>query len=126
MMTIKKMMQPTASPSSQLSRLSRDTQSLRPAARLVATSCLMTLLLLAAPAGAFEWEGSAAEENSAKAADALLVRPFAALRVVLGAVLMVPASIFSAPGGRENFDTAYEVLLELPIEYAFRRELGDF
>jgi hypothetical protein len=76
--------------------------------------------------GEFEWEGSKAEDATAKGVDALFVRPLAAIRVAVGAVFMVPASLFAAPGGRETLDAAYEVLLEQPIEYAFRRELGDF
>jgi hypothetical protein len=72
----------------------------------------------------WKWEGSKAEDVTAKGLDAVVIRPLAVARVALGAVLMIPASLFSAPSGREGFDSSYEVLLEVPMEYAFDRPLG--
>ena len=93
---------------------------------------LIVALLLPQPSAAekgepsWQWEGSAAEEGLAKGLDAVLLRPFGAVRVIAGAVLMIPAALFAAPGGREGIDAAYEVLIDAPIEYAFKRPLGDF
>lgn len=64
--------------------------------------------------------------EAAKAYDALLIRPLATARVILGTALMIPASIFSAPSGMEGLQASYDTLIDAPVEYAFRRELGDF
>lgn len=87
----------------------------------------MTLSLLQpGVAAAFEWEGSRAEDATAKAVDAVLIRPLAAVRVVVGAVFLVPAAFFASPGGMEGWQGAYDVLFDAPVEYAFKRDLGDF
>lgn len=67
--------------------------------------------------------------------DMTLVRPLAALRAGIGAVLFVPAAILASPACAVNaingegcgpvFEAPYEVLVGEPVEYAFRRELGD-
>lgn len=72
------------------------------------------------------WEGSRAEEGVAIALDAVFVRPLASARFGLGALMFVPAYLFSLPMGREGFDGAYDTLIAQPAEYAFERELGDF
>ena len=66
------------------------------------------------------------EDVIAKGLDAMLIRPLGAVRVAIGAMFLVPASLFSAPGGLDSIRGAYEVLLEEPMEFAFKRELGDF
>ena len=62
----------------------------------------------------------------AKAHDALIIRPLATVRVIIGAVFMIPASVFSAPSGMEGLQASYDTLIDAPVEYAFRRPLGDF
>ena len=74
----------------------------------------------------FKWEGSKAEDVTAKSLDVLIVRPLASARVLVGAAMLIPAAILSSPSGREGFDGAYDVLLSEPMEYAFDRELGEF
>ncbi len=74
----------------------------------------------------WDWEGSKAEAATAKGLDALIVRPLASARVLIGGVLFLPAAALASPGGREGIDGAYDVLLSEPMEYAFERELGDF
>ncbi len=80
----------------------------------------------AQPVFAQGFEGSAAEDMIAKGLDAVLVRPLAAARVVVGAAFLVPASLFASPGGMDSVRAAYEVLVDEPVEFAFKRELGDF
>ncbi len=100
----------------------------RPTALRSFLPCLILALTLsgAESVSAQGFEGSAAEDVIAKGLDALVIRPLGAARVVIGAVFLVPASLFSSPGGLDSLRAAYEVLLEEPIEYAFMRELGDF
>lgn len=95
--------------------------------RILAGFAACLILMSAAPSMA-EWsfEGSQAERVIAKGVDATLVRPLAAIRVVMGAMFFLPASLLSAPSGREGFNGAYDIFLAEPIEYAFRRELGEF
>ena len=83
-------------------------------------------LLLAATPSAAAWEGSAAEDVLANSVDVLIVRPLASIRVLLGGLLMIPASLLASPGGKPAIDDAYQVLVEEPMEYAFEREIGDF
>jgi hypothetical protein len=80
----------------------------------------------AEPVSAEGFEGSKAEDVLAKSVDAVLIRPIAAARVIVGAAFFIPASLFSAAGGADSVRAAYEILLDEPIEYAFKRELGDF
>ena len=93
--------------------------------RFLAGLAACLILMSAAPSMA-EFEGSTAERIIAKSVDAVLVRPLAAIRVVMGAMFFLPASLLSSPSGREGFDGAYDIFLAEPIEYAFRRELGEF
>lgn len=83
------------------------------------------VLMTAQPSSA-EWNGAAVEEVAAKVVDAVIVRPLAALRVGVGAVFFVPGSLLASPSGKEGINTAYDVLIAAPMEYAFDRELGDF
>ena len=83
--------------------------------------------VLVAPQPSFAaWEGTAAEDVTAKVVDAVLVRPLAAVRVAVGVALFLPASLLASPGGREGISISFGVLIDAPIEYAFERELGDF
>jgi hypothetical protein len=93
--------------------------------RAFASLAAVVLLLSASPSTA-AWEGSRGEDALAKGVDALIVRPLASARVVIGALMFLPAALLSSPSGREGFDAAYDTLIEEPVEYAFRRELGDF
>ena len=46
--------------------------------------------------------------------------------MVVGALMIAPAMLLAAPSGKEGINGAYDTLLAEPIEYAFKRELGDF
>jgi len=100
----------------------------RPTALPSVLSCLILAVTLASaqPALAQGFEGSKTEDVMAKGLDALLVRPLGAVRVVVGAAFLIPASLLASPGGMESVRAAYEVLVDEPVEFAFRRELGDF
>jgi len=102
----------------------------RPASALLRTVTSLVFIgaLAAAQPSSADWESSKkkAAEVSAKALDAIVVRPLATIRVIVGAAMMVPSSILLAPSGREGYETAYDVLVVAPMDYAFRRELGSF
>ncbi|MFK7898784.1 MAG: hypothetical protein AB8G23_23325 [Myxococcota bacterium] len=87
-------------------------------------ACL--ILMSAAPSAAWEWEGSEAERITATGLDAAFVRPLAAIRVVMGAMFFLPASVLASPSGREGITGAYDIFLAEPMEYVFKRELGEF
>ena len=93
--------------------------------RILAGFAACLILMSAAPSMA-EFEGSKAESVLIQSLDALVVRPLATVRVVAGALFFLPASLFSSPSGREGFNGAYDIFIAEPIEYAFRRKLGDF
>ena len=110
------------------------------ATRRTAALCVAAALLLgASPALAapewlkmpsFEmpdlgWEGSKAEDITAKSVDAVIVRPLATIRVMIGGCMFLPAALLSSPMGREGFDGAYDLLIAEPVEYAFKRPLGE-
>lgn len=84
------------------------------------------LILMSASPGLAAWEGSRAERIASTTVDAVIVRPFAALRVVIGGMFFLPASLLASPSGREGITGAYDIFLAEPVEYAFVRELGDF
>ena len=94
--------------------------------RLLASLAAASLLFVAIPSAAADWEGSKAEEITAKGVDALIVRPLASMRVIIGGALYIPAIILASPSGKEGRDGAYDTLLAEPMEYAFDRKLGDF
>lgn len=107
-------------------RAHRSTRSLAP----FAIALFVMSTLFASPALAEwewpEWEGSPAEDVVAKGVDAVIVRPLASVRVVVGTLLAGPAILLSSPSGREGIDLAYDTLIAEPAEYAFVRKLGDF
>jgi hypothetical protein len=96
--------------------------------RFLASLAAASLLFVAIPSAAadWDWEGSKAEEITAKGVDALIVRPLASMRVIIGGALYIPAIILASPSGKEGRDGAYDTFLAEPVEYAFDRKLGDF
>jgi hypothetical protein len=84
-------------------------------------------MLMTAPSSASaDWQNSRGADIAASTLDVVIVRPLAAAKVVIGAALLVPAAILSAPNGREGYEGAYEVLVAVPAEFAFDRKLGEF
>jgi hypothetical protein len=94
-------------------------------ARLTTCLALVGMLASAQPSAA-AWEGSTAEDVTAKTLDAVIVRPLATVRVIVGAVFLIPASLLASPSGKEGISAAYDVLVVAPKEYAFDRKLGEF
>lgn len=78
---------------------------------------------------------SVPEKIASTTLDLIVVRPLAAIRTGVGALLLGPAALLASPGCVVNLITAadcrsvyeapYEVLVGEPAEYAFRRELGE-
>lgn len=93
--------------------------------RILAGLAACLILMSAAPSMA-AFEGSKAERIIATGVDAVLVRPIAAIRVVIGGIFFLPASLLASPTGREGISGAYDIFLVEPIDYAFRRKLGEF
>jgi hypothetical protein len=58
--------------------------------------------------------------------DLLIVRPLAGVTSFAGAVLFVPAAIFTAPNGKESLKEAYDRFVREPGEYFITRPLGEF
>jgi len=81
-------------------------------------------LILVPSAQAEGFEDSRAADVLLSALDVTIIRPLATVRVVLGAGLFLPALLLSAPMGREGYDGAYDVLIDAPTEFAFRRKIG--
>jgi len=79
---------------------------------------------VAMPAAA-DWETSRGADVTASIVDLTIVRPLATIKVIVGALLFPPAALFSAPMGKEGIQGAYETLIEVPAEYAFKRDIGE-
>ena len=58
--------------------------------------------------------------------DVLVVRPLAISTLVVGAAMLVPALLISAPDLTTTMDEALENFILIPYEDAFERELGEF
>lgn len=57
--------------------------------------------------------------------DLLVLRPLSAFGLAAGAVLFVPAVIFTAPGGSEGVKDSLDVFVETPWRDLADRPLGD-
>ena len=92
---------------------------------------------MAGPARAEDGDDSvsAPERALMTGLDIAIIRPLAAIRAGVGAVVLVPAAILASPGCLVNlvngadcrpiFEAPYEVLVGEPADYAFNRKLGD-
>lgn len=92
------------------------------------TAMLIAGLLLSAQAQA-QSEGDVsptASDYAAQAFDVVVLRPLGLAAVIIGAGLFVPAAIVTAPGGRDAVQEAWEVFIQAPARFAFRRPLGEF
>ncbi len=108
---------------------------MRPLSRDGIAAVLISLMILFAATSSsaafdswseFSWEGSAAERVTAQGIDAVIVRPISLVRAAIGMVFVLPAALFAAPGGQESIDEALEVFIVDPVNYVFRRKLGEF
>jgi hypothetical protein len=95
--------------------------------RALCTLAIAALLALPSGARADETEVDPADTSGDigfKIFDATIMRPSSALSIVVGAVFLVPASIMALPTGRSGVREAYDVFLGYPVDYTFRRPLG--
>ncbi len=83
-----------------------------------------TVSFVATPAAA-DWQTSRGADVTASIVDLTIVRPLATIKVIIGALMFPPAALFSAPMGMEGIQGAYETLIEIPAEYAFKRDIGE-
>ncbi len=104
--------------------------------KLTAAAAVLSLIgLIGAGPAAAAWDWSTSEQVLLTGMDVVIVRPLSAVRVGVGAVLMVPASILASPAcivklfAREDcrpvYEAPYEVLVGEPAEYAFNRKMGE-
>jgi hypothetical protein len=102
--------------------------TLRPTLRGAAATLIAALLLpgSAAAQSADDEAGKDASEYAAMAFDAVVIRPLALSIVAVGAAFFVPAAIVSAPGGLTPIREAWEHFVLAPVNFVFRRPLGDF
>lgn len=70
------------------------------------------------PPVAGEWE-----DGGAKAVDALVLRPMGTLGVVAGTGFFLVSTPFVAPAG--GIGESWDVFVTGPVDYTFRRSLGD-
>ena len=80
---------------------------------------------MAAPPAAADWQNSKGADVTASIIDLTIVRPFATMKVIIGALMFPPAALFSLPMGKEGIEGAYETFIEVPAEYAFERDIGE-
>ena len=85
---------------------------------------------VSAPSGA----GKAKEPNSSdrakdygeKTFDIMVLRPLQSLAVVGGAALFVPAAAMASPGGSPSIEEAWDYLVVVRYEDAWKRRLGSW
>ena len=103
-----------------------ESNSMKSLATTVAMLMAVAVLALAAPRpAAADWETSPAADVAASTLDLVIVRPLATVKVIVGAVIFVPAMIVSLPMMGEGISGAYETMIEVPAEYAFDRKIGE-
>ena len=90
---------------------------------LLRASLIIALLLASGTPQAFAQEEGGPSQTD-RAFDAMVLRPLGAMGVVLGAVILVPAALVSAPGGMESLDNAYDVFLRMPLDNLVNAPLG--
>ena len=76
------------------------------------------------PAGADDSYKTASRSGEKMAVDLALLRPAGILATVFGSAVFVVALPFSALGG--NTKESYHELIKKPVDYTFKRPIGDF
>ncbi|MFK7896419.1 MAG: hypothetical protein AB8G23_11315 [Myxococcota bacterium] len=89
----------------------------------------LSLVIVAAGTSPGMAADSRVGEIGNKAVDAVLLRPGGALRMVVGGLFMVPASLFNLAAlpsqGLAVYQETAEVLVLEPFRYTFQRPLGE-
>ncbi|MEK6710585.1 MAG: hypothetical protein AABZ64_08395 [Nitrospinota bacterium] len=90
---------------------------------------LLALAILAGPRPAWSAEAGKGipghSDEGAMLVDLLLVRPLGLVGVVGGLVLYLPAALLQGIGGH-SVEPVAEALVRKPIEFIFKRPLGEF
>jgi len=63
---------------------------------------------------------------AAAAFDVLIVRPLGLVVVPVGVAAFIPAALLTAPNGKDSLKEALDYFVTSPVNYVFRRPLGDF
>ena len=90
---------------------------------ILAVAVIFLTSVLAGPALAWDPDASAEPSGAAMAGDLLVVRPISFVGLIVGSIVFVLSSPFSAIGG--NINLAAEKLVKAPATYTFVRPLGD-
>ncbi len=102
--------------------------------RFTALFAVLCLFSFSVPAFADESEATEDSGSSSQATmnqafdiglDVLVLRPLGTVGLAAGAVLFVPAVIFSAPGGSEGVKDSLDIFIQTPWRDLFERPLGD-
>jgi hypothetical protein len=91
-------------------------------------SLIIALSLISAPAYVFSAEGGEFDRNGESVAifwDVVAVRPVSYIAMAAGAIIYLPAALFTMIGGNE-IEPIQDALLKGPYEYAVKRPLGQF
>lgn len=102
--------------------------------RAIALFAALCLLLLSVPALAQDNGDTESPASSGQSSvdnafdigfDILVLRPLGVVGLAAGAVLFVPAIIFSAPGGSEGVKDSLDIFIETPWRDLVERPIGD-
>lgn len=96
--------------------------------RYTVVICLAAALVILPMASGFAADTAAAGEESPSLptvlVDTVMLRPLGIASTVLGLVGYAVSLPFSIPGG--NNEVVWENLVEAPVEYTFKRPIGEF
>jgi hypothetical protein len=100
----------------------------RNSGRALLVACLIAILTLPAVAQAQRRGISKQELQRGFEAgfDLVILRPLGLVAVAVGVGAFIPAVLIGAPQGRDGFNAARELFIELPVNQTFQRPLGDF
>ena len=91
-------------------------------------SLIIALSLISAPVVVVSAEGGEFDRNGKSMAiiwDVLAVRPVSYIAIAVGAIIYVPAALFTMMGGND-IEPVQDALLKGPYDYAVKRPLGQF
>jgi hypothetical protein len=92
--------------------------------RLTAAALALVLAVLPLPAAAQSGEPITGDKATDMVLDAVVMRPLGLVATVLGTALTVVALPFTIPSG--SVKASARELIVKPVEYTFKRPLGDF
>ncbi len=69
---------------------------------------------------------SDAPNFGSKLFDCMVLRPFGFATALVGGAFFLPAALLASPNGADGIKGASEVFVASPVEYTFKRPLGEF